>query len=158
MSVEFVATEWDSYDVQAETLEEAAEAISDLEEAATAEWFPRYEYEADQFVTSAVVTVATKITMPRWVGVESAGAAERAEWERFCAALRSHEEGHVQLVTKVLADVDTHLIGESVDAARKVWDRTLEALAVASRAYDLQTDHGRKLGTVLDLSVSDPVR
>lgn len=158
MSVEFVDTEWASYDVRADTLEQAAEAISDREEAATAEWFPRYEYEADQFVTSAVVTVATKITMPRWVGIESAPAAERAEWERFCSALHRHEQGHVQLVTKFLSDVDTQLIGESVDAALKVWDRRLKALAGASRAYDLQTDHGRKLGTVIDLSVSDPVR
>lgn len=158
MSVEFLDTEWASYAVQADTLEQAAEAISDLEEAGTAEWFPRYEYEADQFVTSAVVTVATKITMPRWGGVESAPAAARAEWKRFCAALRTHEEGHLQLVTQFLADVDSQLIGESVDAALKAWDRTLKALAGASRAYDLQTDHGRKLGTVIDLSVSDPVR
>jgi len=157
MSVEFSDIEWTTYDVSADSLAAAADAMSGLSEAATTEWFPRYEYEADGALTSASVTVATKVTMPRWVGWASASAGERTEWDRFCKALRAHEDGHVKLITKHLADVDARLVGKSPIAAQKAWADALSALDAASRAYDQQTDHGRRFGTIIDLDAVDAV-
>jgi predicted secreted Zn-dependent protease len=154
MSVEFTETEWAFYDLEAETLDAAADAVSQRDEAATTEWFPRYEYEADEVLTSASVSVITKVTLPRWIGAQNATTAERAEWARFCKALRAHEDGHLRLVTTHLADMDSRLIGRSIEGAAKAWKDALDALAAASRDYDRETDHGRKLGTILDLSAA----
>jgi predicted secreted Zn-dependent protease len=121
-----------------------------MDEAAKAEWFPRYEYVADKVVTSAAIVVATRITMPRWT--RQALTAERAEWNRFCVALKTHEEGHIDLVVKHLHDVDKHMLGKSPAGAIRVWERVIERLNSASRAYDGQTDHGRKQGTVIVVS------
>jgi len=150
VSVEFGDTERGFYDVDAGTLAEAAEAISQMAEAAETEWFPRYEYETTGHVlSSATVDVRTRITLPRWTGYDAADEAEKGEWRRFCKALEAHEEGHVGLVIEHLSDVDEKLIGQSVAGAQRIWEQTLAELASASAAYDRETDHGRKRGTVI---------
>jgi predicted secreted Zn-dependent protease len=153
MSVEFSDTERGFYDVDADSLAAAAEAISQMAEAAETEWFPRYEYQTmGHALSSAAVSVRTRITLPRWTGYRSAAKAEQDEWRRFCAALEAHEEGHIELVVRHFSDLDERLVGQSVAAAQRVWERALAALESASQAYDRETDHGRKRGTIIDVS------
>jgi predicted secreted Zn-dependent protease len=117
------------------------------------EWFPRYSYETENDRLSAVaVTVVTRVTMPRWTGYAAADRSDQQEWDRFCRALRLHEQGHLDLVVLHLARVDERLLGRSVPAARRLWDGALTALADASRAYDRETDHGRKRGTLIGVT------
>lgn len=72
---------------------------------------------------------------------------------RFCAALEAHEEGHVELVVQQLSGLDERLVGQSVGAAQRVWKQALAAVEAASETYDRETDHGRKRGTIIDVSV-----
>jgi predicted secreted Zn-dependent protease len=154
MSLDFSETEWRVYDVDADSLAAVAEAISRLSEAAQAEWFPAYEFTTSRGrLATVAVTVGTRVTMPRWTGRPSAPAAEQAEWTRFCDALREHEQGHIDLVMEHLSGVDERLLGQSVTAARRIWQQALESLEAASGAYDRQTDHGRNQGTVIDISI-----
>lgn len=155
MSVEFSDTEWRVYDVDAESLAAAAQAISQMDEAAETEWFPRYEYTTSgSRLASAAVTVRTSVAMPQWTGFASAPKAEKDEWRRFCAALHAHERGHIDLVVEHLSNIDERLVGKSVSAARRVWEQALAALESASQAYDRRTDHGRNQGTIIEVGIA----
>jgi predicted secreted Zn-dependent protease len=103
-------------------------------------------------VSDVAVTVRTRVTLPDWSG-STASEAEKAEWSRFCAALRDHEQGHVDLVLDRLSHVDQSLIGKASGDASKAWDDALNTLSTASAAYDDATDHGRNQGCVIDVSV-----
>ena len=157
MSVEFGDTTWISKPVAGTTLAAAAAAISQMIEAAKTEWFPRYSYETTgDVISSAAVTVKTQVTMPSWSGYGMASQAEKDEWDRFCTALRTHEQGHIQLVVDQLSGVDEQLVGKSVDGAAQAWEDALSGLRSASDAYDDTTDHGRNQGTIVDVGVSAP--
>ena len=56
----------------------------------------------------------------------------------------------LDLVVQHLSDVDERLVGKSIASAEQTWNQALEALQSASCAYDQQTDHGRRQGTVID--------
>jgi predicted secreted Zn-dependent protease len=155
MSVDFHETEWRLYDINgAATLAAAAAVLSRRREAGTTEWFPRYDCTTSHDrITGVAVSVRTVVTMPRWSGYESASEADKREWDRFCAALRTHEQGHLQLVRHHFADLDQRLAGKTPAAARRLWTAALAALEGASRNYDRDTDHGRQQGTIIDLAV-----
>jgi predicted secreted Zn-dependent protease len=156
MATDFSSTDWSYYDVGGSTLRDAASAIAHLPEAGTAEWFPNFSYETDQHgnVTSVTVTVGTRVTLPNWSGYSGACQAEKDEWDRFCAALVAHENGHLELVTTHLTGIDQKMTGGSTHHAQSAFDHALHDLHAASKAYDGQTDHGRNTGTIIDTSAS----
>ena len=157
MAFQFVPTVRALRVVNGSTLADAATSIAQEDESATTEWFPRYSVETtDDIVSSATVTIETRITMPRWPGYTTASHAERREWDRFWLALEAHELGHVDLVKSQLCMVDGQLIGESIDSAQQIWSDAIDALKAASDAYDVDTDHGRTQGTVIDVSGAAP--
>lgn len=142
------------YDVPGHTLTEAATVISSMAEAGKAEWWPQYSYESESgFVSSATVTVAQRKTMPRWHGYTDASSAVQAEWDRFWQALDAHEQGHFDLVSSYLANLDQVLVGQPVHDVQRVFNDALATLNAASTAYDAQTSHGVTQGTTIDLNV-----
>lgn len=154
MSIDFSETEWEYEAVGGSTLAAVAQAISPKQEAALTEWFPHYDYQTTgDAISSAAVVVKTRVTMPQWSGYGDVSQVEKDEWDRFCAALRTHELGHVDLIFDRLSALDERLVGVSVDEAKKVWKDALDTLKSASDAYDNATDHGRNQGTVIDVNV-----
>jgi predicted secreted Zn-dependent protease len=153
VSTEISDAEQASYDLQGATLADVAAEIALKDEAAETEWFPQYSYTTSgQQLASAEVTVRVRITMPRWPGYDSAPSADRSEWDRFLAALQTHEQGHVDLVFQYLSNVDDRLVGQSPAAASEAWDNILAALKSASDLYDRETNHGRTQGTIIAAS------
>jgi len=64
----------------------------------------------------------------------------------------------IDLCDGAIVDAPPHpyrrrLDSAAVTAARQAWDQAIAAVAAASRAYDHETDHGRRNGTVIDVSV-----
>ncbi len=155
MSVDFSDTESAYSDVHGSTLAAVAAVISRQDEAGKAEWFPTYALTADD-PPAVTVTVKTKITMPRWPEYGSAAQAEKDEWDRFFAALQTHEQGHIDLVKQQLSGIDDQMTGNSPDAAKQIWGNALRDLQSASDSYDTQTDHGRNQGTIIDTSAGSP--
>jgi predicted secreted Zn-dependent protease len=160
MSVDFGDPQRAYSEIHGSTLAAVAGVISRQDEAAKqqdgaakAEWFPAYTLSGDDSA-SATVTVATKITMPRWVEYGAAPQAEKTEWDRFYAALEAHEQGHIDLVRQRLSGIDEQLAGQSPDAASLVWLQALRDLQSASDDYDADSDHGRNQGTIIDLSTA----
>ena len=155
MAVNFSDTERAYSDVHGNTLAAVASIIAQQDEAGKAEWFPTYTLSGDD-PPSATVTVKTKITMPRWREYGSASQAEKDEWDRFFAALLAHEQGHIDLVTQRLSGIDEQMAGQSPGAAQQIWASALSDLQSVSDSYDVDSDHGRNQGTIIDLSALTP--
>jgi predicted secreted Zn-dependent protease len=154
VTVQIHSPEVHLYDVPGHTLTEAATVISSMAEAGKAEWWPQYSYESqNEVVSSVTVTVAQRKTMPRWHGYSNASQPVRDEWDRFWRALDAHEQGHFDLVTSYLANVDHVLVGQSVSDVQRVFNDAVAALNSASTGYDAQTSHGVTQGTTIDLNV-----
>ena len=154
MTVHINAPEVHMYDVPGHTLTEAATVIASMAEAGKAEWWPQFVYESDDgLVSSVTVTVPQRKTMPRWQGYTDASQSMKDEWDRFWQALDTHEQGHFDLVTSHLSNLDQMLVGQRVDDVQRVFTDAIAALNAASSAYDVQTSHGVTQGTTLDLGV-----
>lgn len=155
MSVEFPDPQWTSEPVDGPSLAAVAETISQMVEAGKTEWFPSYSYETGgDLVSSVAVTVEMQVTLPSWVDYDSTSESEKTEWDRFCGALRTHEEGHIEIVQRNLSGVDALMVGKSVEDAVQAWENAQTTLQSASDAYDLATDHGRNQGAMIDITVS----
>jgi hypothetical protein len=158
MSINFLDTERAYSDVQGATLASVATQISQQgdagQDAGKAEWFPNYVL-MDADPPGVVVTIKTRITMPRWQGYASAPQGERDEWDRFFSALEAHEQGHIDLVKRYLSGIDEQMAGQSSDVARQIWANALQDLQSASDSYDEETDHGRNQGTTINVSTPD---
>jgi predicted secreted Zn-dependent protease len=153
MSTRFPETEWITYDVVAESLGDAASEVSSLAEAATTEWFPHFtSTTADGRLAHVVVEAPTRVTMPRWIGYADASPDDRQEWDRFCAALRAHEQRHLDLVREHLQGVEAQLTGQTPARAAAIWTQVLDRLDAASRELDRDTDHGRAAGTMVSVT------
>jgi predicted secreted Zn-dependent protease len=158
VSVEFSGPEQIYYEVSGDSLTAVAQLISLGDEAGKSEWLPRYDYAAiGDNLSSITVTVSTKITMPQWSGYASASQPEKDEWDRFVVALQNHDQGYIELVIQQLSNIDEQMIGRSVSDAGRAWDNALEAVALASDAYDRRTDHGRNQGTIINPCDDDAV-
>lgn len=152
-----VAPTRSSYDVTATTLSEAAAQIEARDEAGETTWAQSLDLTTDENgrVTAAKVEVTINIEMPSWPGAAKLGRRASAEWQRASGALERHEQGHVALVRKHLGGVAQRLVGKSEGEAQRIFQAALDALQKASDAYDTKTDHGRKLGTEINLSAED---
>jgi predicted secreted Zn-dependent protease len=155
VSTSIGAIEWSTYSVPGQTLADVVAAIQHLPEAGQTTWPATFDYTADTngTITSATVTVRRCISLPQWDGYHSASAAAQAEWDRFAAALQTHETGHSDLVEQYLQHTDQLLVGQLATQAQSIFDNALHALQAASDAYDQQTNHGQSAGTVIDTSV-----
>lgn len=153
MAVQFGDTEFASQTVDGATLATVAQTIAGMTEAGKTEWYPSYVTSTTgDVVSDATVTVKTKVTLPQWSSYDSASQSDQTEWDRFCAALRAHEQGHLDLVTQQLSGVDQQMIGQSSADADRTFQSTLAALAAASDSYDVSNDHGRTAGTIINVN------
>ncbi|MCA1598938.1 MAG: DUF4157 domain-containing protein, partial [Chloroflexi bacterium] len=147
----------DTTTVDGETLQDVVDAIGEGE-AGNTDWAPTYSVTTDDSgkVTGVTVDVPITVTLPTWSGRAKAGKKARAEWDRFRAALKKHEDGHVKLAKETLKGVARKMVGKSEADAQTLWDAAVADLQTASDAYDAANDHGRTAGTVIDVDVDAP--
>ena len=118
-------------------------------------------------------SVETTILLPTWTGYNDACDTEKAEWDRFLAALTDHEEGHDQVseqaltdaepkttITSVASDCDkaTAIANAGADAQDQLTTEHQEVVAAIDAAniqHDIDTGNGTipPPGAVLDESV-----
>lgn len=159
MTVTIHDAQWTTYDLHGHTLAEVALQIEHLPEAGQTHWQPTYHATrwSGNVIAAVQVDVHVTVSLPHWVGASAAPSAQQAEWERFLTALRTHEQGHVDLVTTYLRDVDTILENVTEETAAQQWRDNLAALHQASDQYDAGNNHGRNEGTTITLPDEDPV-
>jgi hypothetical protein len=104
-------------------------------------------------VKLANITVTETRSMPNWVDRGTPTAEQTAEWERFFAALSTHEQTHIDLDKKAFANIHTKCIGVSETKANERIDAAIAAADVVNAEFDTKTDHGRNVGTKIDTNV-----
>jgi predicted secreted Zn-dependent protease len=110
---------------------------------------------SDGKVTSCQLTVTCTMTLPAWSNRHKRSASARAEWDRFAAATRQHEQGHLDVMKPYYDGVCKAAIGKSRAQSEQLAHDAHKEAVKASREYDVRTDHGQKTGTVIDISKDD---
>ncbi len=120
-------------------------------------WFVRWAYDYDRSVetqcrlTNVRATVEVKMTLPRWAN-ESGALAER--WQQYLAALRTHENGHVQNAVDaarfIVVDLQALPVSPDCDsaavAANAKASESIELAHARDKDYDAETKHGATQG------------
>ena len=104
-------------------------------------------------VKLANITVTETRSLPNWVDRGKPTAEQTAEWDRFFAALSSHEQSHIDIDTKAFTGIHSKCIGVSEETANKRIDAAIAAADTANTEFDTKTDHGRNNGTKIDTNV-----
>jgi hypothetical protein len=104
-------------------------------------------------VKLANVTVTETRSLPVWVDRGGPTPEQVAEWDRFRAALGTHEQTHIDIDTKAFTNVHTKAIGVSEAKANERIDAVAAAADVANAEFDAKTANGRNAGTTIDTNV-----
>jgi predicted secreted Zn-dependent protease len=147
-----------TYTIEATTLQEVADQISQREEAGETTWNPQFTlaFGENGNATNVTVNVPISVTLPNWPGAAKLSRAAKAEWDRAFRVLKAHEERHVQLARNKLKDVAKSLVGKSQSEAETIFADAVAELQTSSDEYDANSDHGRNEGTNIDTSIGAP--
>ena len=104
-------------------------------------------------VKLANITVTETRSLPTWVDRGSPKPEQVAEWDRFRAAIGTHEQGHIDIDTNAFANVHLKAIGVPQDKANERIDAVAAAADASNVEFDTKTDHGKKAGTAIDTNV-----
>jgi len=141
-----------------DTLQDLYDEISGWgqDEAGSCSWHPSLDlaWDDNEIVTGGTLTVDMEVLTPAWAKRSDANDAVRAEWDRWSAALMTHEMGHYDLAKQHLDNFENTLVGKSKDDAWAAFEKVKQDLQQASDSYDSSTQHGITQGTTLDTSIT----
>jgi hypothetical protein len=149
--------------VEADSLAGFADAISAWDEAGKVQWHPNYSYASTNPrggppTVTVSLTVGITLAMPEWTLPEDMGPRTRAEFTRWLAALRTHEQGHIDRVYEHFEGIAERMSRLPYARADRLYETTKANLKTSSDTYDDDTDHGISQGTTLDLSIEEEER
>lgn len=145
-----------TYDVLANGLRTA----SGMPYPALAQWNITYDFRSQSAsgrcaVSSLNTRLQLSMRLPRWTPPAGANGELVARWERFMAALRQHEEGHLEHGRSAEREVRAALQAMSAGDCptlearmRERFQQIVDSYSARDREYDRQTDHGRTQGAV----------
>jgi predicted secreted Zn-dependent protease len=109
--------------------------------------------ENDCRPTRVDVLLELRVTLPRLRSPGALSDDERADWQRFVRALRSHEAGHKQIAVECAEQVATALAAVPRmrcdalgDAMQSVTEEVTSTCHAHDAEYDLRTRHGAAEG------------
>ena len=161
MGVVRVPTVRSTYDIEARTLAEVARLVAGRTEAGRCGWKMTYGYDdtdREGKPRGLTVTLELEIELPRWVGRDTAPAAERAEWDRFLAALSRHEDGHVEIAARGAQRMHDRIAGARAARADAIYQDETQKTQDESDRYDTRTAHGQRPppGTIITVPTPAP--
>ena len=139
------------------TLRQAADAVAARKEAGATITTPDL-VSADNGtrMTQAQVTVTQVVELPEWDGKASATQNQRTEWDRFKAAITTHEAGHVATDVKAFAGAHTEILAKKTVTESNTEFNTITTQADTDNAtFDTTTDHGRNAGTKINPNIDE---
>jgi predicted secreted Zn-dependent protease len=143
-----------SYAVEASSLADVVAAIGGRSEAGHVGWGPTLDFhQTDGRIDAVTISVSIDLQMPSWSPPSSMLPRARAEWTRWYAALRAHEQGHIDLVHTVFDGLAARLLGATVRTGQQRFENAKASLSAQSRAYDTRTGNGTRTGTVMNVSI-----
>jgi hypothetical protein len=142
-----------TYDVSG-TLVDAANTISARTEAGSETATPSLDTVTDgDRIVSATVTVGQAVQLPNWTDRGKGTPTQQAEWDRFAAAIKTHEDGHVSKDVSAWAGAHTKIAGKSTTDGNAAFDAISAAADQANNTYDANTQHGLTQGTGINPNV-----
>lgn len=127
-----------------------------------ASWRIGYQYrtirQADTCrIDTVITTVSGEILMPRWIDEATAAPALQRRWTEHYAALKRHEDGHIQHGRELALLVKERLMGlgsVACDTLKGLADgefqRLHQNLKTRDRQYDARTGHGATQGAFFE--------
>ena len=103
------------------------------------------------------IKLSSILDLPRWTNRDVASGALNAEWERFSAALRQHEDGHKDNGVRAANDLAGRLRSLPPEKActdldtkiRALGERLMAEYRLLDQSYDRATGHGTTQGAQL---------
>ena len=93
------------------------------------------------------VTLTCKVRLPRWSEFESSANNQlKQKWEKFYVALVAHEQGHVDIFNAGFQGSAAAVENLTCKAATSQYSADFKKVVAKQKAYDAETDHGKKLG------------
>ena len=141
-----------TYSVSGTLLEAANTLAARTEAGSVTSQFSDIYYETSDagIVRIASITVSETINLPTWSGYASGSTEEKAEWDRFRAALAAHEDRHVAIDRQHFTNIHRLLVGKTQTRADEIITEKETAATTANDEFDTQTDHGRNAGTTIN--------
>jgi predicted secreted Zn-dependent protease len=125
-----------------------------------AAWKVSYDYTTKQRrdacqIDTVRVKIAGVILMPRWTDEPSASPDLQRRWTDYYAALKLHEDGHIQNGRELALLVKERLMGlgavpcdQTKALAEAEFQRLYGNLKTRDREYDARTNHGATQGAL----------
>lgn len=123
-----------------------------------ASWNVNYEFTSKRYrdaclIDMVLVKVTGEILMPRWTDEHSAVLELQRRWNDHYAALKRHEDGHIQHGKELALLVKERLMGlgpvpcDQIQAlAQEEFQRRYDILKGRDQEYDARTNHGATQG------------
>ena len=97
-------------------------------------------------LSSAWVDYEITMILPRLADDSQVAQSLKTKWDSYIHALINHERGHAEFVVQHAPDVLAQIKSASCSTADAAAHRVLKEITEHDRAYDAETDHGRKQG------------
>lgn len=124
-------------------------------------WYVKWNYRWNEApdgscrITRVDTSVEGTITLPKLVG---GTGAQRARFDTYLTALRTHEEGHYAFARQAGREIDGKIAALPAMRTCKVLEaeanglgyRILDTYTTREKQYDRDTDHGRTQGAWLE--------
>jgi hypothetical protein len=149
-----------TYDVSG-SLRNVANTIAARTEAGSVTATPTSDTETwapaggDEKITAARVTVAQVEELPTWTDKSKATTNQQAEWDRFHAAITTHEAGHVSTDKTSFAGAHAAMVGQTPGEGDKKLDAVAAKAKTDNDTYDATTSHGLTQGTGINPNIDE---
>lgn len=106
-------------------------------------------------VISAQVTVGQVVELPVWSDKSSATQNQQKEWDRFHAAITTHEAGHVAKDVAAFKGVHTKMLKKTEADADTELDTVIAKAKTDNKDYDTATASGINQGTGINPNIDE---
>lgn len=143
------------------SLRDAANAVAGRTEAGSVTATPSSDTETwtpddgSETISAARVTVAQVVELPTWTDKSSATTNQQAEWDRFHAAITTHEAGHVSTDKTSFAGAHSTMVGQSPTDGDAKLDAATAKAKTDNETYDTTTSHGLTQGTGINPNIDE---
>lgn len=149
-----------TYDVSG-TLRDVANAVAARTEAGSVKATPSSDTDTwtpdggDEKIIAARVTVDQVVELPSWTDKSNATANQQAEWDRFHAAITTHEAGHVATDKTSFAGASSKMVGQTPSDGEAKLDAIAAQATTDNDTYDTTTKHGLTQGTGINPNIDE---
>ena len=123
--------------------------VAGVSHGAYTTWDVRWTWPDGGTCSPVAVTTDIVVAFPRWDPPPEAPAASVGNWQRYVGRLAFHEQGHVDRIRGVSAQIPDVLGAAGCDGITTAGKDALAMLDALNATYDTETEHGAREGATL---------